>query len=254
MKSFLAMLSFFTRIPVGAKYALDDTVFKKGIKYLAVIALIIGVPVGLASLLRAYIGTLPAALIALILYLLTTGGLHVDGLADTMDAFGSCRDRQKMLDIMRDSRIGTFGVLAVCIYVVGMVLFMARANVAAVWLFPLAGRTAGLLCARAFPYARQQGMGKSFTDAAKTVHVIAAAVVYAAAAVAVSFDFAALRMDTLFFAALAVPYVLSVGTVVFAAAGMAKKLGGMTGDSIGFCIETAQLVYLLVSCVIMKVW
>lgn len=189
MKSFLTMLSFFTRIPLRIRFEVNSEVYQKGIKYLIIIALIIGAPVGAAFLLKEWLGPYVAAFISLTLYLLITGGLHVDGMADTMDAFGSNRDREKMLAIMKDSRIGTFGVLAICIYVAGMVLLMAQADAAAIVLFPLAGRTAALLCARMFGYARPEGLGKCFVDGAKTSYVLAAALVYIAIAFLFCFGF-----------------------------------------------------------------
>ncbi|MBF0335337.1 MAG: adenosylcobinamide-GDP ribazoletransferase, partial [Alphaproteobacteria bacterium] len=64
---------------------------------------------GLASLLPP----LPAALVALALLVLATGGLHEDGLADLADGFGGGRDRDHRLEIMRDSRTGSYGALAV---------------------------------------------------------------------------------------------------------------------------------------------
>lgn len=128
MKSFMAMLGFFTRIPVHINFEAGEDIFIKGIKHLFLIALIIGVPVGLVFMTGRWTGQYIAAFLSLMLYLFLSGGLHIDGLADTVDAFGSNADKQRMLEIMKDSRIGTFGVLSICVYVAGMVIFMAQAD------------------------------------------------------------------------------------------------------------------------------
>ena len=246
MKSFLLMLSFFTRIPVKAAFDEDGTIYEKGIKYIFIIALIIGVPVGFVLMLSQWIGSWTAAFLAFLVYLMMTGGLHVDGLADTMDAFGSNRDRPKMLAILKDSRIGTFGVLGIVVYAIGMVVLLAQADIAAAFLFPLAGRTAALLIARIFRYAREDGMGRRFVDGVKTVHVIIAMAVYVAAVGLVCTAFLTAPFDTAYAAVLCVPYVLALAAVTLTAAGMSRKLGGITGDNIGFGIEACSLIYLLI--------
>ena len=248
MKSFLLMLAFFTRIPVTTGLDFDDRRYKKGIKYLLVIALIIGVPVGLVMLLKVWIGPWVAAFSAFLLYLMITGGLHVDGLADTMDAFGSNRDRQKMLDIMKDSRIGTFGVLSICVYAIGMVVLLAHADIVAACLFPLAGRTAALVVARMFGYARPDGMGRVFVDSVRTRHVIILVLAYIIAVCLFSTRFFSTVLNLWYAGILLFVYISAVGAIALTAAGMSKKLGGITGDTIGFAIEAAQIVFLLLFC------
>ncbi|MGI5848636.1 MAG: adenosylcobinamide-GDP ribazoletransferase [Christensenellales bacterium] len=254
MKSFQAMLSFFTTIPIRIKFEIDDDLYKKGMKYLFVIALIIGIPVGFAAYLQRWIGSYIAAFISFGLYLVISGGLHIDGLADTMDAFGSNKDRQRMLDIMKDSHIGTFGVLSISVYSIGMVLFIAQANYAVAGLFPLVGRTAALMCARLFYYARPAGTAKCFVDGAKTVYVAVSVLAYIVIVVLFCYDFSTLKFDGRHAVILFLPYMLSIGAVVLCVLGMSRKLGGITGDVIGFGIEASQLLYLLGSSILLKIW
>ncbi len=246
MKSFVLMLAFFTRIPVRAPETIDDALYKKGIKYLFVIGIIIGIPVGAVMLLRDVIGEYVTAFAALVIYLFLSGGLHVDGMADTVDGFAAHRDREGTLSIMKDSHIGTFGVLAICVYVVGMTACMAQAGAAAAALFPLVGRTAALLCARLHRSATN-GLGRWFVDGVKTVHVVWAT----AAFVAIAAGFClrqGLQGWTLlmgFVAALLAALLVTALTVWR----FSKKLGGITGDVIGFSVEFSQLVFLLFSCI-----
>jgi adenosylcobinamide-GDP ribazoletransferase len=172
MKSFAVMLSFFTRIPLKLRFEIDGAVFARGIKYLPVIAIIIGVPAGALFALNNWIGSYLAALLSLGAYLLISGGLHVDGMADTMDALGSRRDRVTMLAIMKDSHIGTLGVLGIGVYIAGMLVCIANADWAFAGLFALTGRTMALLSARLFRYARESGTGHGFVENVETAHII----------------------------------------------------------------------------------
>jgi adenosylcobinamide-GDP ribazoletransferase len=244
MKSFVMMLSFFTRIPVKALDSIDEAAYKKGIKHLPVIGLMIGAATGAASLLSAWIGPYLAAFLALLVYLLLTGALHMDGLADTMDAFGARRDREKTLAILKDSHIGTFGAVALVMLAAGDIIALAGAGRAA-WLFPLAGRAAALLIARCFGCARPGGLGQWFVDGVKTNHIIYAAALFAAAAAAASVDYARMAFDAIRFAVFMGAWVLAAVLILLIVRRFAKRIGGVTGDIVGFSIEAAQLVFLV---------
>jgi adenosylcobinamide-GDP ribazoletransferase len=245
MKSFVMMLSFFTRIPVRAKNGIDEAAYKKGIKYLPLIALILGAAAGAVSLLRMWIDPYLAAFLTLLVYLLLTGGLHLDGLADTMDAFGANRDRERTLAILKDSHIGTFGVVGVCVCIVGMTIALAGADAGAAWLFPLAGRTAAMLCARCFACARPGGLGQWFIDGVKWTHIIVSTAVYAAAAAVICFDFSRTALAGLHFAVLMGSFAVALGVVALIVKRFSRQIGGVTGDIIGFSVEASQLFYLL---------
>jgi adenosylcobinamide-GDP ribazoletransferase len=244
MKSFVMMLSFFTRIPVKALDSIDEAAYKKGIKHLPVIGLMIGAATGAVSLLGAWIGSHLAAFLTLLVYLLLTGALHMDGLADTMDAFGARRDREKTLAILKDSHIGTFGAVALVMLMAGDMIALAGAGRAA-WLFPLAGRTAALLIARCFGCARPGGLGQWFLDGVKTYHIIYAAGLFVAAAAAASVDYAQMAFDAIRFAVFTGAWVLAAVLILLIVQRFAKRIGGITGDIVGFSIEAAQLVFLV---------
>ncbi len=241
MKSFLLMLAFFTRIPVRVSGEIDAAQYQKGIKYLPVIGILIGVPMGCVVLLAPWIGSLTAAFLAVAVYLLLSGALHVDGLADTADGFAAHRDREGTLAIMKDSRIGTFGVLAVCVYVLGMTVFIAQAGVMAAALCPLAGRSAALLCARMNSSATD-GLGRWFVDGVKSFHVIGTVIIFTAASA-----LGLLVYQWVFPVLLIASFLVAMSAAAMATRCMAKKLGGITGDVIGFSVEFSQLVFLLFS-------
>ncbi len=244
MKSFVMMLSFFTRIPVRALDGIDEAAYRKGIKYLPVIALLLGAAAGAVSLLGIWIDRYLAAFLTLLVYLLLTGGLHLDGLADTMDAFCAGRDREKTLAILRDSRIGAFGALALAVLVAGDTVALGSAGRAA-WLFPLAGRTTALLAAKCFPCARPGGLGQWFIDGVKTAHIVFALVLYIVAAAVIGMDLKYMEFDAVRFAVTAGSFLVAAGVTLLVVRRFSRRIGGITGDIVGFSIEMSQFVFLL---------
>jgi len=254
MKSLIAALSFFTRIPFRPKFEIDGDIFARGIKCLPLVAFVVGAPVGALFALQLWLGPGIAALLALAAYVLLTGGLHIDGFADTLDGMGSRRDRETTLAIMKDSHIGTFGALGVGLYVAAMLVCMAHADWRFAGLFALAGRTAALLCGRMFPYARESGAGKGFMSSVRWGHVLLSAAAYLALAALLCADFAAVAFSFKQRIVLCAPFAAALVAVPLVTAGISRRLGGVTGDVIGFDVELAQLVYLLCGCVMLRVW
>ncbi|MDP4182339.1 MAG: adenosylcobinamide-GDP ribazoletransferase, partial [Bacillota bacterium] len=168
-KRFILMLQFLTAIPIRVSLEVSSEDFGKGLMFAPVIGLIIG---GIIALTRHFLIILfpPLITTALIVveYILLTGGLHLDGLGDTFDGLFSNRPRERMLEIMKDSRVGTNAVLAICSVI--LLNFAALSNLGAsdifkaLILFPVAGRTATLIGASVSNYARENGLGKSFID------------------------------------------------------------------------------------------
>ena len=109
-KLFWAMLSFITRLPVPRRWSqgLDFEHYSRGIITFPLIGLLLGAISGLVFMvLQAWCGAPLAALFSVLVLVLMTGGFHLDGLADTCDGVFSARSRDRMLEIMRDSRLGT---------------------------------------------------------------------------------------------------------------------------------------------------
>ncbi|MBT3320628.1 MAG: adenosylcobinamide-GDP ribazoletransferase [Clostridia bacterium] len=240
MKRFVVMLTFLTRIPIPIKFDVDNIDYVKGVVWTPLIAIIIGVPLFFTGMLSEFLNPYILSVFILAIYLMLSGALHIDGLADTMDAFGSNRGKSRMLEILKDTKMGTFGVLSIVIYCVGMVALIPFAPPFSLLLFPLVGRSAALLCARTNDYAREDGLGKSFVQGARHWHNAISIVLYLGLAYLVV---RSIGLQSVL--AVVVPALLSVAITWLVVCGMSKKLGGITGDLIGFSIEFTQISFLL---------
>ena len=199
----------------------------------------IGLGVGLALVDRLTVWLFPpllAALLTVTAWKLTTGGLHLDGLADCLDGLVG-RDPDHRLAIMRDSRIGAFGAMGLILFL--MLEIVALAELApslrgpTLLAAPVIARATPAVLGRLFRPARVEGHGAAFRSSL----ALSAVVIGAGVALAVS----ALVLGWLGAAALAVGLAAAVALAGF----VARRLGGITGDVLGAAIEMSELAVLL---------
>jgi len=111
---FLAALQFLTRLPVSPGKDLPPDSLGKAAVFFPLVGLLVGTGgVALNHILSPYIGRNVLVIVILLYLVLITGGLHEDGLADAADGFGGGWQKEQILSIMRDSRIGSFGAIAI---------------------------------------------------------------------------------------------------------------------------------------------
>ncbi len=233
MKSILLMITFFTRIPIRYNYEYIEKDFIRGIKLLPLIGLLIGAAMYIPVLFQNVIHGPIMALLAWVIYICITGGLHIDGLADTFDGIFSNRDREKILEIMKDSRIGTFGVIGIFLLLIWNVVFTSYIDAKFIILVPIVGRSAAMLSASISKYAREgQGMGKAFVENCGAGEAIFAIIF--------SCIFTILLLNLQALIILIITYL----AVLIATKNIKQKIGGMTGDTIGFMIEFSQGVFI----------
>jgi len=176
-----------------------------------------------------------SALLCVVGWVFVTGGMHLDGLADTADAFLSWRDRPGMLAIMKDSRIGVMGAIALILVLLGKMELLSdlegRLKDMALVLVPMVARWGIVLQAVLLSYARPEGgLGGAFLEHAGTREGILATVFTLGAA------FGLMRITGLVF-------VLYGGIVALLfAAYVRSRLGGATGDTLGAGIEVGEVM------------
>jgi adenosylcobinamide-GDP ribazoletransferase len=233
---------FLTRLRLPAPADWPEDAVARAAWAFPVVGAAIGLAGGAAALLGQRLGLPPiaAALIGLAATMLLTGALHEDGLADTVDGLGGGRDRESKLEIMRDSRVGSYGVLALILAV----------GLRAAALSALLGQAPGLLlgamaAAHAVSRAGLPAIMHGLDPARKTGLGVgagrpAAPVAQLAAAIGLGVALAALGWWRGIFA------------VAIAAAGMAgtamlarRQIGGYTGDVLGAAQQVAEAAMLL---------
>lgn len=239
MKPLVAAIRFLTVLPIPGNYATGEKELARSVPFFPVVGLLIG---GAAAALAYGIGfVLPppvAAAVVVIFLLKVSRGLHLDGLSDTMDAFMSSRDRERMLAIMKDSHVGAMGVIAIASALLLKTLSLASLEGAAFWrgalLAAAAGRTALVLGMALLPYVRPQaGLGTVFYRGRPRL----------AAVFALVFVLAAGWLAAGMAGVLAVAFGMA-GVALFAGYCRAK-IGGATGDTLGASCELAETWTLL---------
>jgi adenosylcobinamide-GDP ribazoletransferase len=240
---FVTAAALLTRLPVGAAHPADGAIAASGWAF-PLVGAGIGALVALAFLIAGLLGCgdAPAALIALAAGLALTGALHEDGLADAADGFGGGRSRAEKLEIMRDSRHGSFGVIALVLSIalraaalgtIGEPLHAALALIAA----HAASRGALPPLMRILVPARADGLGAMAGRPSLPVAIVAVMLG------------AMIALAVLGPATGAIALALSGGALALAAMLAHRQIGGYTGDVLGFFQQIGEIVMLLVAAV-----
>ena len=246
IKNFITALQFLTVVTVKKNHDVGEGDLAKSMVWFPMVGFLIGVVLVYMDKVFALI-VLPqsiANLLLLVIALLITRALHIDGLADTLDGMMGGHDHTSRLAIMKDSRIGTAGVLGiVCVLSLKYLCLNSLYNsdkVTALLLAPMLARWAQTFMVFRTNYGREHGMGKAFVGHLRTSSfaVVSAIAAGLSAFVIVRED---VRSVVLFFC-------LISGVVLLTYAGrryLIHKLGGMTGDAIGAVSELNEVLVLL---------
>ena len=240
INDFFLMLQFLSRIPINRSLKCEPGNFRRGALFLPVVGFIIG---GIQWMIYFAVSrVMPTEITAIVLFLsaaILTGALHIDGLGDTCDGFYAFKGRDRIIEIMKDSRIGTFA----CIAIVGDILLKAAAYnfilqkgaAEIIIVSVVTGRFSIVFLSLIGKRAKESGSGNLFIgNMSRTVVFLSA------------------------FIALAINIVLSgyKFTLISTAAAMAatvlvsrcseSKIGGVTGDLLGANNEVIEILTLLI--------
>ncbi|MCL2459154.1 MAG: adenosylcobinamide-GDP ribazoletransferase [Desulfobulbus sp.] len=257
MRALILMIQFMTRYPVPITVDFTAEHFVGGMKWMPLVGLLVAVPAaGGMALVDDLVGRDMAALTAALLLIGVTGGLHLDGLADTADGLFSYRSRERMLAIMRDSTLGTNGVIAVVLAILVKYTLLRSIGpagaVPAVLVAPVLGRMALVWHSASARYAREErGMGDFVNQTGLTqagLATLSSLVLVGGILFLWGVQPSAVPWLTLVFHL--PPIALAAGFAAYAS----RRLGGITGDTIGACIELSELLSLFVALLVWKYW
>lgn len=246
---FLTSLSYTTIIPVNKTTAEKISKSEHNLnglaKYLPLIGLIIGICLTLEYMVlkQYHINNVTSSLLITIFWLTITGGLHFDGLMDTADGIFAHQNTEKTLEIMKDSRVGNFGVLTGIIFllikITSLINLQPKLTILALLLLPLIARYCELYAIGKFKYLRNSGAGKIWHDTTtftkdQTLGMICIFMTTGACILHLSIN-----------ALYLLPLTLSIG--IFTGHALNKILGGHTGDTYGAVVEITESIGLLLA-------
>jgi adenosylcobinamide-GDP ribazoletransferase len=231
-------LRFLTIIPIPGMPPMSEQSIARAIPVFPLAGAVIGaLLVGLGLACGALWDAWVRAVVIVVGWGIVTSGLHLDGLSDTFDAVMSWRTRERKLEIMRDSRIGAMGALALIAVLALKIAWVHAAGegwLHAVWLAPALGRWADIYGIFRFPPAREGGLGREFQARARRSDFAIATALTVGLALALAGPRGLL--------ALALVWGISNGLARW----WTRDLGGLTGDTYGALCEIAEVVTLAV--------
>jgi adenosylcobinamide-GDP ribazoletransferase len=252
MTSFFEAIRFLTVIPLPFMPAMTSDNYEKtiarSVAWFPAVGLLIGlIAVAVGWAFGLFWNEWARAVAVVVVIGIVTSGLHLDGLSDTFDAVMSWRPRERKLEIMKDSRIGAMGAIALVAVILLKVAFIASAGDnwwRAALLAVVLGRWADLYGIFFFPAAREGGLGRNFRDfIQRRDFVFATAQMLVLCAVIAVIGLPASEMPAALLRA-ALAWVLVLGVTHVLCRRWTNSLGGLTGDTYGAVCEVGEVVAL----------
>jgi len=244
MAAFLTALQFLTRIRLGSQIEWLPQTIGRSLLFFPIVGCLTGLIYAAVALATS--GWMPPHIrgtVIVFAWIFVTGGLFCDGFMDTADGVFSGRSRERMLEIMKDSRVGSNGVIAFVLLALAkwsLIVDMPEVLLLpALFIMPILSRLAVVVIIRMFPSARMEGLGFIFASNAGSWSIPGAMV------------FTLLCSSPLLFcpvqAALWIAVAASIVALLLAViAGryLSQTLGGLTGDTYGAIAEISEIAVL----------
>lgn len=236
IKGLILALQFLTRLPINIPIDFNEENIRKSTFYYPVVGIILGslssIPYYFLSPYNKNIGSFLTIIVMIIL----TGGLHLDGLSDTADGFFSNKDKEKTLEIMKDSRVGAFGVLSLILIILFKYILISNmeTNLPIALILSMAnGRLMVLLQIGFKKVARPGGLGDMLHSSKPRNYILTSSILYIILNLFINIKYIIPLIGSFIIAE-----IISIYTY--------KKIGGFTGDVYGATIEITEATSLLI--------
>lgn len=245
IRRFFIAIQFLTRLSVPRSLNSSETDIGKAAALFPLVGVMVGGGAALMFLGLKRILPLPASVFCAIVFAaFITNGFHEDGLADSFDGFGGGWTKDRVLEIMRDSRIGAYGTLALIFVILGKFVFLSSLPAGQIWRWLIVAHTAARwtilpLCAW-LPYARAEGQGKLL---AKQVGVLEITI----GTLTLLLVFILLPWQAALAALLVTPLVTLLSGLYFRA-----RLQGITGDCLGAANQLTEAGLYLTAVILLR--
>lgn len=242
MDTLILTLQLFTSLPINRNVEVSDERLIRGVVLWPAAGIVIGLFDALVFCLAdRFLPLSVSAALVLLAELWMTRGFHLDGLCDTADALFSSRSRERMLEIMKDSHIGTFGVIAAIADLALKYLLITSSGVPLYMVLgaPTAGKMVQGICMYRVNYPRENGLGKSYIGRVPlnlTVISVAFGALWTGGCLGMA-DFGLWQVFV-------IP-ALCWGLAYMFKKHMVKVIGGMTGDTLGAGSEIIEIFFML---------
>jgi adenosylcobinamide-GDP ribazoletransferase len=239
MNVFCGALMFLTRIPVGKRYVFRSEDLPRSAVYFPVVGLLIGLLAGsVLFCAEVFMPSGLAVLLCMAVTVLVTGALHEDGLADAADGLAGSHDPRGRLDIMRDSRLGTYGAVALWFSLTAKLLLLTALLQQGVYMAIYAlivahgvGRASTVALLFSHPYMRNDASKASPFGNSVTLKELVIALV------------APVIASILLLGSRAILLLITAAAATWAAGTyFRRKIGGITGDCLGAANQLVELV------------
>ncbi len=233
-------VSFLTILPVIDQRRASEETVAASFAWFPIVGFAVGAMLCVEDWLLAHVFAQVVRSVLIIVSLtVVTGAVHLDGLADTADALGAGRDRERALDILRDSRVGTFGASAIffdlTLKILALSTLAGHRRYAALIVAPMLARWAMVIVAAGLPYLRSAGSGSTLLSSESAGLRTCIAAVFT---LVVILTLGSMRPIALA-GAVAIAIVLAMRLFY------RRWLGGVTGDLIGACGELVEIAVLV---------
>lgn len=244
LESIVVAFQFLTRLYLPINVEWDTTNLRRSLMWFGLVGAFIGVILAGAMTLFNRFDLIPAvsAIIILLIWIFITGGMHIDGISDMADGFFSMRDKEKTLEIMKDSHVGAFGVITI-VFLLLIKFEMLKEFIIIeknVWLLilpPTIARIAAGLVLSFYETTKKSGLGYTF-------HSSDPRIFWAIGFIVTLIISSILNIKSLIF----------IGIAILASNLMAlwakKKIGGLNGDIYGAIVETVEVIGMVFICVV----
>lgn len=237
MTPFWIALQFLTTFPIQLKAMPSPQHNAQSVLFYPAVGLIIGLILSAIAVALQAVPLILVSTIILVIWIWLTGGLHLDGLADTADAWvGGFGDPERTLRIMKDPSCGPIGVLSIVILALvkwsAIYVLLEQQYFLALILFPILGRVAPLFLFLTTPYVRQKGLGSAMTE---LIPKLSAKIIIALCLISCLYFLWLGLMSAL----------ICILSLVYLRAKFIQRIAGITGDTVGASIEICEAVSIL---------
>lgn len=246
-EQFIILIQFMTRIPIPLKISYSEKKFGKSIKFFPLVGLIIGLVLYFTNFLitvyfkNIFYNKTIIAIFLIILEILIVGIIHIDGLADTFDGLFSYAKKEKMLEIMKDSRIGTNGTVILILYFITKTVLISEiitTNPKYLIIFPIIARLSTPVNAGLSNYARKSGMSNAIISENGIFEAIFS--------LALSIILVFYIIDIKGIVAISIAFIF----IIIFMLNVRKKIDGITGDTMGACLELTSILVLFLGIIL----